>query len=81
MAESPFSAPICASTALASAIEEATPEGRPSQFEIWADAAFRTALSPPLPQNALLSLKLKQLMLRANGGQRLLREQESMLPP
>ena len=51
-AEKAFSAPICASTALASVIEEAAPDGRPSQFDNWPEAAFITEISPPPPQNA-----------------------------
>ena len=41
--------PYCASMAFASVIEAATPEGRPSQFESWAEAAFITEISPPPP--------------------------------
>ena len=48
----PFSDPIWASIALASLIDEATPEGRPIQLDSCALAALRSAVSPPPPENA-----------------------------
>ena len=52
MAVMPFSAPYCASIALLSVIEDATPEGRPSQLDTCAEAALSTADSPLPPEKA-----------------------------
>ena len=52
VAVSAFSAPIWASTALASAMDEATPEGSPRCRPICAAAAFISPLSPPPPAKA-----------------------------
>ena len=49
-------------------MEHATPDGRPSQFESWAEAALSNVVSPPPPANAPLRKSMTKGQLENTIG-------------